>query len=176
MDTARHGAAAQLSRIMNYASPALRRALAAEYALGSLTAGARRRFERLMLDDRALRQEVASWEDVLVTLTYPLTPQQPPARVWNAIQARLQSNQARPAHSRSFWAWLSGAAVAMTVVIAVLVNVETTPAPLYQAKLNNDANVAALAVDANADTLEIKQLALADVAPDRSLELWIVPP
>jgi anti-sigma-K factor RskA len=161
---------------MNYTNPTLRRALAGEYALGSLTPGARRRFEKLMLDDRALRQEVAQWEEALVTLTHPLAPQQPPQRVWTAIQARIRSNGGAAAkRTRSFWQWLAGAAVAMSVVIALVVNLQNAPAALYQARLNNDANVAALAVDATADTLEIRQLALADVAPDRSLELWIVP-
>jgi anti-sigma-K factor RskA len=156
---------------MNYSDPTLRRALAGKYALGSLTSGAHRRFEKLLLDDRALRAEVAQWDETLIKLTLQLTPQSPPPRVWSAIQARVSPSASRPAR---FWQWLGGAAAAMSVVIAVVISMQTTPA-LYQATLNSDANVAALAVTAHTSTLDISQLALNQVASDRSLELWIVP-
>ena len=44
---------------MNYTDPELRDRLAAEYALGTLRGPARKRFERLLADDRGLRDLVA---------------------------------------------------------------------------------------------------------------------
>lgn len=161
---------------MNYDKPTLRRALAGEYAVGSLTPGARRRFEKLLLDDRALRAEVAQWDDALIGLTTQLQPQTPPSRVWSAIEARVAPvRKAAPRISR-FWQWAGGAVAAMSVAIVLVVTLQTQPTPaLYQATLNSDSNVAALAVAAHTDTLDVSQLALNQVAPDRSLELWIVP-
>jgi anti-sigma-K factor RskA len=47
---------------MNYFEPELRDRLAAEYALGTLRGLARRRFERLLSGNAALRDLVKDWE------------------------------------------------------------------------------------------------------------------
>jgi anti-sigma-K factor RskA len=46
---------------MKYRNELVREALAAEYALGTLQGRARRRFERSLKDDPALRRHVAGW-------------------------------------------------------------------------------------------------------------------
>lgn len=53
---------------MNYQSRSLRRALAADYAIGLMPAAARRRFEQLLLDDAELRIELAKWQESLASL------------------------------------------------------------------------------------------------------------
>lgn len=57
---------------MNYQTTTLRRALAADYAIGLMPATARRRFENLLLDDAALRVELGHWQDALASLTLSL--------------------------------------------------------------------------------------------------------
>ena len=47
---------------MKYSQPDLIERLAAEYVLGTLHGGARRRFARLMFDRADVRLAVASWE------------------------------------------------------------------------------------------------------------------
>lgn len=74
---------------MNYQHPELRRALAADYAVGLMTLRVQRRFERLLELDPALRMEVVEWQKVLLGLTDNLPEQQVAERVWQAIQTQL---------------------------------------------------------------------------------------
>ncbi|MFJ3047034.1 anti-sigma factor domain-containing protein [Herbaspirillum chlorophenolicum] len=158
---------------MNYSEPSLRRALSAEYALGTMPAPARRRFERLLQDDRALQEEVAQWQDTLATLTAPLSLQQPPERVWQAISARLQPQ--RKASRRPMWQWLAGGLAMLSLVMVVMFTLQKTEAPVYLASLQSESAVTALTVSARGDAIEIRPLATTPVAANQSLELWIVP-
>lgn len=74
---------------MNYADPELRDRLAAEYALGTLSGLARRRFRRLLSGDRALRRLVEDWELMLSPLAESVTPVEPPQHVWDEIAKRI---------------------------------------------------------------------------------------
>jgi anti-sigma-K factor RskA len=74
---------------MNYGAPELRDALAAEYALGTLSGPARRRFERLLSGDRELRDLVQDWELRLAPLAESIPAVRPPAHVWNEIARRI---------------------------------------------------------------------------------------
>ena len=119
--------------------------LAAEYVLGTLRGGARRRFESRLKDDAALAREVAGWQQTFVHLDLHEAPIQPPAHVWQAICERLPA-QAQHAHSRDsaaaaqkplaapgtappqfnpykarrttrFWQWTSGALAACLAIV-----------------------------------------------------------
>jgi anti-sigma-K factor RskA len=74
---------------MNYADPELRDRLAAEYALGTLSGLARRRFERLLSGDRTLRSLVEDWELRLSPLAESVPALEPPAHVWDEIANRI---------------------------------------------------------------------------------------
>ena len=73
----------------NNADPELRDALAAEYALGTLSGGDRRGFERLMSDDRDWRDLVQDWELRLNGLAESVPAVEPPAHVWDGIARRI---------------------------------------------------------------------------------------
>ena len=158
---------------MNYSQPTLRRALAAEYALGTMVPAARRRFEQLMQDDRALRGEVAQWQEVLSGLGSSLPLKQPPERVWKAILARIQPHTAKT--PRPLWHWLVGGLATLSLVISVVFTLQPPAAPAYLAALQNDATVTALTITARGSELEVQPLAAAPIASNQSLELWIVP-
>jgi anti-sigma-K factor RskA len=88
--------------------------LASEYVLGTLRGPARRRFERWRASTPFVDQRCRFWEERLMRLAKDLTPVQPPAHVWPAIQRRLKLRTPRPAlrRMRSF-------ALAASVVLVV---------------------------------------------------------
>lgn len=67
-------------------SPELVDRLAAEYALGTMTGGARRRFERAMREDLAVAVAVMRWQQRLL----PLDAATPPRAAGDALWARIE--------------------------------------------------------------------------------------
>lgn len=63
--------------------------LAAEYVLGTLRGGARRRYEHHIANDPAVAREVAAWQQAFAQLDLYDEPVQPPAHVWQTISERL---------------------------------------------------------------------------------------
>jgi len=74
---------------MRYDDPRLLSLLAGEYVLGTLTGGARRRFDRLLAVRPAARSAVAEWEERFAFLSQSIRPVVPPARVWSRIAEQL---------------------------------------------------------------------------------------
>lgn len=161
---------------MNYQQPELRRALAADYAIGLMPLTARRRFESLLLDDPSLRRELAQWQESLVGLTSSLEPQDVPERVWQAIVARIDPQELHVPARRPFWNWLRLTAVACSLVLAGILGViYTRDTASFNATLVASNQLPALAVQAYDRYLKVEPLALASVEPGRSLELWAIP-
>jgi anti-sigma-K factor RskA len=111
----------------------LREMLAAEYALGTLRGGARRRFERWLRQDAELRAITAAWSEHLVRMTDAIAPVAPSARVWDAIEMRLPGFASRPASAPSTWwnrvgLW-RGIATAFAIVAVVSIGMALRPAP-----------------------------------------------
>lgn len=158
---------------MNYQTSELRRALAGDYAIGLMPPTAGRRFERLLNEDPALRRELGQWHDTLANLTLELAEQPVPARVWRAIEARLDP----PVEKTSWWGWLSGSLLAGVLVLAVafglLYNRETLN---YHATLVAQGQPPAMEIRAHHDYLDVESLGSTWPAEDRSLELWAIAP
>lgn len=161
---------------MNYQTPTLRRALAADYAIGLMPSAARRRFEHLLLDDAALRRELAQWQQTLASLTEALPEQPVPDRVWQGITARIDPQVLHVPAKRPFWNWLRVSVAVCSLVLAVTLGVIYTRDEVrYTATLASADAQAALRVQAHKDYLQIEPLTLTAIAPDRSLELWAIP-
>ena len=73
----------------------LRERLCAEHVLGTLRGGAQRRFAQWLRVDPGLRRSVAEWQDRLSPLAAIAPPQQPPERLWRAIEAATVTLQRR---------------------------------------------------------------------------------
>ena len=163
--------------------PELRERLAAEYALGTLRGRARARLKRWMRDDAELAREVAKWEARLAPLAQAVAPVAPPARVWNALQNRLEVNP-KGARRMSFSVWkalgwmASGAAAALIAVTLLLPSLRDTTPAAYVAVLSdaktNRAVLVATAGQAD-NVLRVNTLDPSIQVSGRSLELWALP-
>lgn len=110
---------------MKLSDPDLRQMLAAEYVLGTLTGGARRRFAREMAADPQLAGIVGEWEARFSGLADEVEPVMPGPWVWQRIEQRLGLT-AQPGGSGSadrwgvgFWRGAAGFAAAAAAVFAV---------------------------------------------------------
>jgi len=171
---------------MNYRNnTVLRDKLAAEYVLGTLKGGARRRFEGWLNDDAALRGLTDDWRARLAPMGEFAASVTPPRRVWRAIERRLQL---RPGASwrnlwlgtvPAFWRPLGLAAMAATLVLAVTLVQWRSNAPAidYIATLSDEKAQAALLVTADRrhGALDVRIAAGVTPAADRVLQLWAVP-
>ncbi|AWY41603.1 anti-sigma factor [Pseudomonas putida] len=161
---------------MNYQTPTLRRALAADYAIGLMPPAARRRFEQLLLEDAALRVELAQWQESLASLTDALPEQPVPDRVWQGITARIEPQELHVPHKRPFWNWLRVTVAVCSLVIAVTLGViYNHDDARYSATLVSADAQPALRVQAHENYLQVEPLTLAAIDPGRSLELWAIP-
>ncbi|RON45953.1 anti-sigma factor [Pseudomonas frederiksbergensis] len=161
---------------MNYQTPPLRRALAADYAIGLMPTAARRRFEQLLLEDAALRAELAHWQDSLVSLTESLPEQPVPEHVWEGITARIEPQVLHVPEKRSFWSWTRvTAALCSLLLIVFLSMLYNRDEARYSATLLSADAQPALKVEAHGNFLNVEPLKLAAVDPGRSLELWAIP-
>lgn len=160
---------------MKYANPELRDKLAAEYALGTLRCAARARFRRLMKYDPALRRTVTEWENRIYPMTEATAEVEPPARVWNAIQANLAGTEFSLGFWRTLGLFSSGLALALLLYLGLTLHPETLS---YMALLNDQKSqqpVLIVSAVRNSPKLKIKVLAPQTIAADKALELWALP-
>ncbi|MBW8721331.1 MAG: anti-sigma factor [Polaromonas sp.] len=94
---------------MRYTHPELLEHLASSYVLGTLSRGARRRFERLQRDRADVRVLVTQWEARLGQLAVSVPAHTPSPKVWAAIAARTQPRASEQAAKPSWLGWLKPA-------------------------------------------------------------------
>ncbi|MES2321218.1 MAG: anti-sigma factor [Pseudomonadota bacterium] len=164
----------------------LRQKLAAEYVLGTLKGGARRRFEGWLHQDADLRNITAGWQQRLAPMAEFAGEVVPPKSVWAGIERRLDLKK-KPARwqfwlneNLAFWRSLgmvSTALAAMLVVIVMQRPPADAPSIAYVATLSDDKAQAAmlLTADSKHRALDVRVITSAQVAADKSLQLWAVP-
>jgi anti-sigma-K factor RskA len=170
---------------MRYDDPELRERLAAEYVLGTMPTRSRRRLEQLIARDRALAQAIGAWADLLAPIDTAMPTEQPPARVWRGIEARIAAPApaAAPAAagwlgSLAFWRGLAiagcAAAAALVIYIAVFAGRIGPPAPIVVAVLADQNGDPSWIATAGPQKGEVSISAVGSRAQDtsHSLELW----
>lgn len=159
----------------------LRDKLAAEYVLGTLKGGARRRFEGHLHNDAALRRLTAEWQDRLVPMAEFSAEQQPRKQVWQGIERRLNLRPVRTSWfaSLNFWRGLSFASTAAAALLVIVLGTRLLDQPQldYVATLTDDKSQTALVLtgDTGRKALTVRLVGNAPVASDKTLQLWAVP-
>jgi anti-sigma-K factor RskA len=169
---------------MRIDSEPMRDALAAEYVLGTLRGLARRRFERGLAEDAALRERVHAWRERLAPLDAATAPVQPPERVWRSIATRIRpSPRTRPV---SWWdslrLWRAAALAGfLLAALAVGLGVLLPRQPEMMVVVMSDQSARpAMTVSWRTDAgggkrLRIRVLGHAEMAPETAWELWALP-
>lgn len=105
--------------------------LAAEYALGTLEADARREAETLLANDASFRRELWWWERRFAALGLRLAPVPPRPVVWLGLQRRIAAARPTVLHrprtpAVTVWAWTASAA---SVLLAAALVMQMTQPP-----------------------------------------------
>lgn len=89
--------------------------MAGEYVLGLIDGDATREIETALAADSELRAAVRFWENKLHPLSALAGAENPPAGIWDAIEARISRcrTPARDRRSASAWRWSTGAFAAI---------------------------------------------------------------
>jgi anti-sigma-K factor RskA len=152
--------------------------LASEYALGTLRGPAHRRFERWRASTPFVDQRCRFWEERLMHLAKGLTPVQPPAHVWPAIQRQLNLTTRQPA-LRRIQSFALAASVVLVVGLAALLYWRSLPADRATAVATISAksgeHVWELQVFGNAHRLVARAAKLPARPPGSDYELWALP-
>lgn len=172
--------------------PELLDRLAAQYALGVLRGGARRRLERMAADDAAVHAAIRGWQARLAGLAELQPAAMPVDKVWCGIESRLGwKPAATPAVPwwRRLWAapaFWRGAAASLAAVAALTVGLslwlarqqDTAPPLAAMAVLNDvDARPAVLVTwDRQARMLTVRRLDHLALTEHQVLQLWALPP
>lgn len=164
-------------------------ALAGEYVLGTLSAGARAAVEARMRDERALREAVQAWEARLLPLTVLSLPEEPSPTLWPRIERSLGSvagpeekkaTSARPSTFSGWWNDLrlwrglaAGGFAAAALMVAVLVT-RPLPTPQYMVVLvaPQDKSPGWVIQTSSSRQLSLVPLGTFEVPPQKTLQFW----
>ncbi len=165
--------------------------LAAEYAVGTLRGGARRRFEQLIRHDDGVRATVERWQRYLADLP-ALQPASAPlpeilCRVevqlgWRRPEPLRQTHWQQLRQGTGFW---RAATAAAAIVAAVMIGLNLRLAQqLHEAPVagavavlqDAQAQAAVLVTwDARTGTLSLKRLDATPLTGQQALQLWALP-
>lgn len=152
--------------------------LAGEYVLGTLRGRARARFEAHMRADPAVAAIVRAWEAQLTPLAESVAPVEPPARVWQAIEARIAPAASAPA-GLGFWrafGLLAGGVASVLLAAFLWLSQGPRGEPLFIVVLNSADTVPHALVSMHSpDILRVRMVKPIEGVEGRDLELWVVP-
>ena len=167
---------------MRIASQSLLDALCAEYILGTLRGGARRRFEAALLKEPLVALRLRHWEATATPRFSKMIEVEPPAHLWRKLERELELSRYRlPWYQRTgFWkGWASAATAAMLILLAAtLWSPRSAPPTTVQiAQLTAAGGATQVSAQRTSDggTLVLKANRPVLAGPNQSYELWLIP-
>ena len=172
-------------KLKRYDHPELCSRLAADYLTGGMSRPARRRFQALLLTEPALAHAEQAWRQ---QLDAAILQQEPPAKAWDGILARVQPGTHTPVPKllEKGWAkrtWMGlamgfGVLAASLLVSLVMVVQQPCPGAPSAAQLaavlkGPDGHSAVLTV--HRDRLVLTAVGPATAPSHKSFELWMLP-
>jgi anti-sigma-K factor RskA len=171
--------------------PTLVDRLAAEYAVGTLRAGARRRFEHLIRRDDGVRATVQRWQRYLADLPALQPATAPLPEILCRVEVQLGWREPAPPR-QTLWKrlrqrigfWHAATAVAAVVAMAAVGLSVQLARQLHEPSVANavavlqDAQARAAVLvtwDAGTRTLSLKRLDTTALTAEQALQLWALP-
>lgn len=176
--------------------PELTDRLAAAYALGTLRGGARRRFEAIARQNPAVKAQVVIWQERFASMTELQPATVPDPNVWKRIENLLPAQDLvfqpgeppvrgagvleRLQRLVTLWrgAALASAAAAVLVGVTLSLQMQAVPQMQYVAVLADQQHAPMILAtfDPKHDMLTVQRVANISPGPDRSFQLWALPP
>jgi anti-sigma-K factor RskA len=157
--------------------------LAAEFALGTLSAAERAEAAALILRDPGFAKTVRDWEARLTPLSEAIPERQPPDDMWQRIRARIADSPGGATvvalkRQLSLWRGASVGLAALAAALAAFLLVSPQQAGLdgrYVAVLQSEGPGPAFvaAVDLEAGTISVRRVG-AEPQTGKSYEVWAV--
>ena len=178
---------------MNYLLPERLDRLAREYALGTLSGRARRRFERVLQQAPSATRAVGAWQERFSVLAAGVPAMQPREAVWAGLEQRLFAPVKPASGGKLQWLWnllsgrtLGGALAGVFLCVLVLrmqpglVGLEPTreALPASYVGLLTDAQGKATVLASSlrhGKQLTLKLLQPVAVPPGQVAQLWALP-
>lgn len=171
------------------AHPQLLQKLAAEYVLGTLRGGARRRFDALLQQDPKVLQAVREWQAHLLPMAEFVSSQPVSAEVWLAVERRLgllKKNDRweywrQLRQDLSFWRGLglvstTAALVLVSVLLSQHAELSLPTSPTYVATLADEKAQTQVLISGNRakGKMTVRMVQAQAIAANQSLELWSI--
>ena len=172
-----------MSGPLRYQDPELQDLLASNYVMGTLRGAARKRMEKLMLQNQGLRERVKQWENKMQPLHLNTPEIAPKKSTWDSIASAI-GGAADPMLASlkkklNFYKYFSGFAVSCALALAVMVlsPAPQTPAAInYVAVMKDDSARPTMVVTLTkaGRVLALDMLEKPQVETHQSLQLWAV--
>ena len=162
---------------------------AAEYVIGTLSAGERKNYEALLDTDEEANIHVSSWQRIFGGLNATISPEIPPSHIWDKIKIALSDSETNAydndnyiAMARSRSRWRMGAIAASVLALGsfgfLVTSLQTAnfQSESFVAVVNAAGDKPALIVQVDGKTGKVTVRSFGMEKPQgKSLQLWYVP-